>query len=73
MTDKLTASLNKMITFHGSGNYGIVSYFLKIALPFIKGSLCDLFTLSLFSWKFSDCWKVARAAPIFKNSQRDVR
>ena len=46
---------------------------MKIALPIIKGSLCDLFNLSLFSGKFPDCWKLARVAPIFKSGQRDDR
>ena len=59
MMDKLTASLDKMKTSHGSGNDGIASYFLKISLPIIKGSLCDLFNLSPFSRKFPDCWKIA--------------
>ena len=62
-----------MKTSHGSGNDGIASYFLKIALPNIKGSSCDLFNLSLFSGKFPDCWKIARVAPIFINGQRDDR
>ena len=73
MTDKLAASLNKMKTSHGSGNDGIASYFLKVALPIVKGSLCDLFNLSLFSGKFPDCRKIARVAPIFKSGQRDDR
>ena len=58
MTGKLTASLNKMKTSLGSGSDGIASYFLNIALHIIKGSLCDLFNLSLFSGKFPDCWKL---------------
>ena len=73
MTDKLAASLNKMKTSHGSGNDGIASYFLKIALPIIKGSLRDLFNLSLFAGKFPDCSKIARVVPIFKSGQRDDR
>ena len=73
MTDKLTASLNKMKNSHGSGSDGIASYFLKMDLPIIKGSLCDLFNLSLFSGKFPDGWKIARVAPIFKSGQRDDR
>ena len=73
MIDNLTASLNKMKTSHASGNDGIASYFVKIALPIIKGSLCDLFNLSLFSGKFPDSWKIARVAPIFKSGQRDDR
>ena len=56
MTNKLTASSNKM-------NDGIASYVLKIVLPISKGSLCDLFTLSLFSEKFPDYRKRARVAP----------
>ena len=62
-----------MKTSHGSGNDGIASYFLKIAFPIIKGSFCDLFSLSLFSGKFPDCWKIARVGPIFKSGQRDDR
>ena len=73
MTDTLTASVNKMKTSRGSGSDGIASYFLKIALPIIKGSLCDLFNLSLFSGKFPDCWKLARVAPIVKSGHRDDR
>ena len=45
--------------------------FLKIALPFISGSLCDLFNLSLFSGKFPKDWKIARVAPIYKSRARD--
>ena len=73
MTDKLTASLNKMKTSNGSGSGGITSYFLKIALPIIIGSLFDLFNLSLFSGKFRDGWKIAHSALIFKSGQRDNR
>ena len=73
MTDKLTASLKKMKTSHGSGSDGISSYFLNITLPIIKGSLCDLFNLSLFSGEFPNGWKIARVAPNFKSGQRDDR
>ena len=50
----------KMKTSHGSGCDGIASFFIKIALPFISGSLCNLFNLSLSSGKFPTDWKIAR-------------
>ena len=60
-----------MKTSHGSGCDGIASFFIKIALPLISGSLCDLFNLSLFSGKFPTDWKIARVAPIYKSGARD--
>ena len=39
MTDKLSSTLNKMKTSHGSGHDGIASFYLKIALPVVGGSL----------------------------------
>ena len=54
----VTKVMKKMKTSHGSGWDGIASFFIKIALPLISGSLCDLFNLSLFSGKFGardDC------------------
>ena len=43
MADKLSSTLNNMKTLHGSGHDGIASFYLKIALPVVGGSLCDLF------------------------------
>ena len=63
--------MKKMKTSHGSGCDGIASFFIKIALPLISGSLCDLFNLSLFSGKFPTDWKIARVAPIYKSGARD--
>ena len=50
----------KMKTAHGSGYDGIASFLIKIALPLIFGSLCDLFNFSLFSGIFPTEWKIAR-------------
>ena len=61
----------KMKTSHGSGCDGIASFYIKIALPQMSGSLCDLFNLSLFSGKFPTDWKIARVAPIYKSGARD--
>ena len=43
MTEKLSSTLSEMKTLHGSGHDGIVSFYLKIALPVVGGFLCDLF------------------------------
>ena len=55
------------------GTDGISNHFLKIALPFIGESLCNIFNLSIATSVFLDCWKLARVAPIFKNGQSDDR
>ena len=73
MTDKLSSTLNKMKTSHCSGHDGIASFYLKIALPVVGGSLCDLFNKSLFAGKFPEDWKIARIAPIFKSGAKDDR
>ena len=73
MTDKLSSTLNKMKTSHGSGHDGIASFYLNVALPVVGGSLCDLFNKSLFTGKFTEDWKIARIAPIFKSGARDDR
>ena len=73
MTDKLSSTLNKMKTSHGSGHDGIASFYLKIALPVVGRSLCDLFHKSLFAGKFPEDWKIARIAPIFKSGAKDDR
>ena len=62
-----------MKTLHGSGHDGIANFYLKIALPVVSESLCDLFNKSLFAGKFPKDWKVARIAPIFKNGAKDDR
>ena len=73
MTDKLSSTLNKMKTSHGSGHDGIASFYLKIALPVVGGSLCDLLNKSLLAGKFPEDWKIARIAPIFKSGAMDDR
>ena len=73
MTDKLSSTLNKMKTSHCSGHDGIASFYLKIAMPVVGGSLCDLFNKSLFAGKFPEDWKIARIAPIFKSGAKDDR
>ena len=62
-----------MKTSHGSGHDGIASFYLKIALPVVGGSLYDLFNKSLPAGKCPEDWKIAPIAPIFKNGARDDR
>ena len=57
----------------GFGTDGIANHFLKIALPVIVESLCNIFNLSIATGVFPDCWKIARVAPIFKSGQSDDR
>ena len=58
-----------MIPLHSN----IASVYLKIALPVVGRSLCDLFNKSLFAGKFPEDWKIARIASIFKNGAKDDR
>ena len=57
----------------GFGTDGIANHFLKIALPVIVESLCNIFNLSIATGVLPDCWKIARVAPIFKSGQSDDR
>ena len=72
-TLQLEKNFSKSKTSKGCGTDGIASCFLKIALPVISESLCDIFNLSLATGCFPDSWKIARVAPIFKNGQPDDR
>ena len=49
------------------GTDNILSYFLKLALPFIENSLAFLFNTSIETSRFPDSWKVARVTLIFKD------
>ena len=46
--------MDNMRTSRDSGCDDIASYFIKIALPLISGSLSDIFNMSLFSGKFPE-------------------
>ena len=72
-TFQLGKVFGKLKTSKGCGNDGIASCFLKIALPVISESLCDIFNLSIATGCFPDSWKIARVAPIFKSGQPDDR
>ena len=61
----------KFDTSKGSGPDGLANFFLKIGLPVIAESLCDIFNLSLATGVFPDSWKIARVAPVFKSGQQD--
>ena len=63
----------KFKSFLGFGTDGIANHFLKIALPVIGESLCNIFNLSIATGVFPDCWKIARVAPIFKSGHSDDR
>ncbi len=65
--------LGKFKSSMGFGTDGIANFFLKVGLPVIAESLCNIFNLSLATNIFPDSWRVARVAPIFKSGQRDDR
>ena len=46
---------------------------LKIGLPVIVESLCDILHRSIATGVFPDRWKIFRAAPIFKSGQTNDR
>ena len=52
---------------------GIANHFLKIALPVIVESLCNIFNRSIATGVFPNCWKIARVAQIFRSIQSDDR
>ena len=63
--------LVKFDTSKGSGPDGLANFFIKIGLPVIAESLCNIFNLSLFTGVFLDSWKIASVAPVFKSSEQD--
>ena len=63
-------ALTKVKTIKDFDVDSISSYFLKLALPFIENSLACLFNYSVETSLFSDSWKVARVAPIYKDGER---
>ena len=52
MAEKLSSTLSKMKKAYGPGHGGITSFYLKIALPVVGRSLCDLFNKSLSTGNF---------------------
>ena len=68
---ELLKAMNKFKTSHGSGLDCISSFFLKAEMPILAQPLSQLFNLSLSLGLFPDCWKTARAAPVFKDGPAD--
>ena len=60
-------------TSKGSCPDGIANYFLKIGLPVIAVSLCDMFNLTIATGVFPNSWKIAKVAPICKSGQSNDR
>ena len=57
--------------YQGSGLEGIYSFFLKVGMPVLAGSLSQLFTMSMSLSLYPDDWKIARVAPIYKDGSED--
>ena len=58
---------------YGFGNDDISSYFLKIGMPILAPSLCQIFNLSLSKGTFLDSWKIACVKLIFKEGSTDSK
>ena len=69
----VSVAIDKVKTSKGYGTDGISSYFLKLALPFIEGSLVLMFKKSLGTASFPDSWKTARVTPIFKDGEKEEK
>ena len=70
-SNHVASVLGKFKTSMGFGTDCMANHFLKISLPVISDSLCDIFNLSIATGVFPDSWKIARVAPIFKSGQTD--
>ena len=68
---QLERVLGKVDTSKGSGPDGLANFFIKIGLPVIAESLCNIFNLSLATGVFPDSWRIARVAPVFKSGEQD--
>ena len=70
---ELEKIFGKFETSKSSGVDGIANHFLKIGLPVLIESRCDIINLSIATGVFTDSWKIAKVAPIFKSGQTDDR
>ena len=68
---QLERVLGKFDTSKGSGPDGLANFFMKIGLPVIAESLCNIFNLSLATGVFPDSWKISSVAPVFKSGEQD--
>ena len=68
-SNQVASVLGKFKTSMGFGTDCIANHFLKIGLPIISDSLCDIFNLSIAIGVFPDSWKIARVTPIFKSGK----
>ena len=65
--------MKSLKTSNGFGLDGISSYFLKVGMPVLAGSLSTIFNNSLRCGVFPNCWKTARIAPIFKDGPENIK
>ena len=68
---QLIETMGKFRTSQGSGLDCISSFFLKVGMPVLAGSLSRLFNMSMSLGIFPDNWKIARVAPIYKDGSED--
>ena len=67
---QLIETMGKFKTSQGSGLDCISSFFLKVGMPVLAGSLSRLFNMSMSLGIFPDEWKIARVTPTYKDAQK---
>ena len=70
---KMEDAIEEIKTAKTFGHDNISSYFLKLAVPFISGSLAHLFNIAIETSTFPDSWKIVRVIPIFKEGEKCER
>ena len=65
--------MSKLKTSNCFGVDSIPIFFLKKGMPILASCLSQLLNLSMSIGQFSDSWKVARVAPIYKDGPTDDR
>ena len=68
---QLIETMVKFKTSQGSGLDCISSFFLKVGMPVLAGSLSRPFNIFMSLGIFPDEWKIARVAPIYKDGSED--
>ena len=70
MVQDIREAIAKFTTSKNFGNDTLLSYFVKLALPWLENSMAMLFNISIETSIFPDLWNIARVGPIYKESDK---
>ena len=68
---QLIETMGKFKTSQGFGLDSMSSFFLKVGMPVLAGSLSQFFNMSMSLGIFPEDWKIASVAPIYKDGSED--